>query len=345
MKFNQVIDRVITSPLKSLASPRMTRSKARKARAAKAALAEENALVAFASNSSGNHHRRTTTPSTPTPETAVVPYADRFVIALDERCDLVESSGVGLDPQDQRSLLPQGRRAYPSGGEEFEAYFKHLIDTLERPDGENLVPVVQEILSDHLVPKRIVSRVNDIWIERSLSRPNQGNPGRGFLGKGTMEVVEVGNVTLWCFYVKDETAYRERRFCTKVPAAETAHEWFHGNAGLENRFLLDGYDFSGHSQNCSFYRRFTINHASQFGIMILFALSYGDGAVSMLEEWYDRAGRFVRPPSVPAHPVDDPNRMDVDNIEGQDVVGAPRHYNSEEEEEYYGEVAEMSQQV
>ena len=77
----------------------------------------------------------------------------------------------------------------------------------------------------------------------------------------------------------------------------------------------------------------------------MFHHSYGAKGRLFLNKWYDREARFFRGPSSAPYGIDDPNGMDVDHINMQEVCPAPRPLEPEEELEEFGDIQDFSQPI
>jgi hypothetical protein len=68
-----------------------------------------------------------------------------------------------------------------------------------------------------------------------------------------------------------------------------------------------------------------------------------DHGVELVQEWYDRDGRFYQPPHANPFPVFNPNGMDVDHVEGQRIEEREPPLHPEEVEEEFDAYQPYSQ--
>ena len=74
----------------------------------------------------------------------------------------------------------------------------------------------------------------------------------------------------------------------------------------------------------------------------MFHHSYGAKGRLFLNKWYDREARFFQGPSSAPYSINDPNGMDVDHINLQEVCPAPHPLEPDEELEEFGDIQYFS---
>ena len=96
------------------------------------------------------------------------------------------------------------------------------------------------------------------------------------MGWGDLLIYKEDNKAMFRFVVGGET-----RFLCKVPPVAQAHKYFHGNAGEQEKFLLDTYDTSCYHADGVIYRRFEVEFETQYALMASLAHAYGDDCVGL----------------------------------------------------------------
>lgn len=178
-------------------------------------------------------------------------------------------------------------------------------------------------------------RVNHILLygtELQLLNRNLSNEGgdrnRSQLGAGMMHVMKASDTGLLTVQVFNENGLQ---FQSEVPQDFSG---FFGNAGRENILGWNAYDTSGNIttigtdikedkapnvKEASMRRFFFHFETREHLTCVLFILFGGnDNARKLVEEFFDGNGRFCpeEEPELP-HRVIDPNRMDIDDINGK----------------------------
>lgn len=162
------------------------------------------------------------------------------------------------------------------------------------------------------------------FLHRNLSYSG-GDRSRGQIGPGIMHITKSNNTGLIGVQVFNKNGLK---FQAEV---HPNFSGLFGNAGRENILGWDAYDTSGNiiskgtkksnteNANEAHVRRFYFHFDSREHLTcVLFALFGGDdNARRLVEEFFDGNGRFCpqEEPELP-HRVLDPNRMDIDSING-----------------------------
>ena len=163
-------------------------------------------------------------------------------------------------------------------------------------------------------------------LTRNLSNTD-GDRNRSQLGAGMMNIMKSGDTGLLTVQVFNENGLQ---FQSEVPQDFSG---FFGNAGRENILGWNAYDTSGNIptigtatkkgkaltvKEASMRRFFFHFETREHLTCVLFILFGGDDiARKLAEEFYDGNGRFCpkEEPELP-HRVIDPNRMEVDDVNG-----------------------------
>ena len=198
---------------------------------------------------------------------------------------------------------------------------------------------------------RIITGQFPVKIVKVLREPTLGTEERSFLGGGTLtscldtRKAAQGEKTWWLFHVDGEL-----RLAFATPKCEEADRFFTSNCGEQDMILADVYDQSLYASQGFCVRatklvRVVIEFESRSDLDGMLHHSYGVKGRQFLKDWYDKGARFFRGPSSAPYAVNNPNGMDVDYINEQEVRPAPRPLDQDEEQEMFGEIQEFSQPI
>ena len=144
-------------------------------------------------------------------------------------------------------------------------------------------------------------RMELVEVNRTLSKPNEGDKNRGSLGRGgTLQIVESGSKKYVLYFDQDRTL----KFKATAPSKALASVF--GNAGKQHVFA---WEVTNESGDQTMWRRyfFWFHRREQLDmfLVILFGVDVDPSTnQSILEEWYDESGKFCENESnVPAHVI------------------------------------------
>ena len=163
-------------------------------------------------------------------------------------------------------------------------------------------------------PAKELLRMTLVEVNRTLSKPDEGDKNRGQLGQGgTIQIVESG-LNKYLHYFDQEGSLK---FKARVPSKFFAHKEMISSAGEQN---VIAWEVSNEIGDQTMNRRHLLwfHNRAQLDtcLVTLFGIDVDSANQSILEEWYNESSRFyANEVTLPAHViVKDEDKMDEEEF-------------------------------